>query len=224
MILRKEFLFILSILFVSNVWGEETNEKESFDRSGYILRPEVGVGASTFYDEGAPYINIDLGRQFNNLFFAGAGVGYTIVQSRNISRPGRDKFYSTLPIYASVRLTPVRRPITPIIDLKIGYNIGIGSHDNSYYDFYKNENSLWFFKERALHEKWQGLFLYASLGIQIHNFDLICFWDFTGGKTEINYYNYFNNTSSTTFSEKEHDMYYGLGLKIGYNFNFSKRK
>lgn len=224
MILRKGFLFILSILFVSNIWGEETSEKESFDRSGYILRPEVGVGVSTFYDEGAPYISIDFGRQFNNLFFAGVGVEYTIVQSNSISRPDRDKFYSTLPIYASARLTPVRRPITPIMDLKIGYNIGIGSHDFSYYEFYKNENSLWSFKERTSQEKWQGLFLYASAGIQIHNFDLLWFWDFTGGKTTTNYYNYYNSTSNTTFSEKEYDLHYGLGLKIGYNFNLSKKK
>jgi len=215
---KKQILLFLSIILVGNVCAQEaeTEGKKSFSRCGYILRPEVGIGNSMFSDRIAPYASIDFGYQFDNPFFVGAGVEYTIAQVR------RSTSYSTLPIYVSARISPVKRPVTPIIDMKIGYNIGIGKREYNYFSYYKGTPALWFYKETHTKERWQGLFLYASCGIQIRRVDVLWFWDCTGGIEKENTYD--SGTERTSSSRKYRHSYLGTGLKLAYNVGIKGRK
>ena len=65
-----------------------------------------------------------------------------------IASPNYHRVYSTLPIYISTRVSPVKRPVTPFVDLKIGYNIALKSRDYSYPSYYKSANSLWNFEKK----------------------------------------------------------------------------
>lgn len=216
---KKQILLFLSTILVVNVCAQEaeTEGKKSFSRCGYILRPEVGIGNSMFSDRIAPYASIDFGYQFGNPFFVGAGVEYTIAQvSRSTS-------YSTLPIYVSARISPVaKRPVTPIVDLKMGYNIGIGKREIYYLDYFKESPALWQFKETYTGERWQGLFLYASFGIQIRRVDVQWFWDHTGGLEKSHVYT--SSTGKTSDTETHHLSYLGTGLKLAYNIRIKGRE
>lgn len=212
MIFKRVLLSLLSAVVIGNVCADDT--ENGYDRHGYVLRPEMGIGSSNYHSEGAPYANVDFGYQFSNPFFAGVGVEYTIAS------PNYHRVYSTLPIYISTRVSPVKRPVTPFVDLKIGYNIALKSRDYYYHSYYRSANSLWNFEENIEEEKWEGLFLFTSIGIQIRKVEFLCFFNITGALFEKKIYN--SETDMTIKTEEERRRYGGLGIKLGYNINLSR--
>lgn len=114
----------------------------------------------------------------------------------------------------------MKRPVTPFVDLKIGYNIALKSRDYYYHSYYKSANSLWNFEENIEDEKWKGLFLFTSIGIQIRKVEFLCFFNITGALFEKKIYN--SETDMTIKTEEERRRYGGLGIKLGYNINLSR--
>lgn len=68
------------------------------------------------------------GYQFNPYFYLGGGLSFYLNVTTASER------FNSIPIFANVRITPLKRSITPFLDVKVGYDFNLyDNHDHGFY-------------------------------------------------------------------------------------------
>lgn len=109
-------------------------KKESFRKSGFTLRPELGfVYGRTSYNNSMIGATADLaiGYQAGSHFFFGAVVGYGgEYHYHNYSYPDPEIAYSLIPLMADVRWYIINHKNTFVVDVQGGLNLNNKEHED----------------------------------------------------------------------------------------------
>lgn len=187
-----------------------------------FLRPEVGAGimtASNIVEKEGNYdlsVGITMAYQFNPALSVGWGVSF-FMNTMNIENfdevmswspeakeDYEDKNY-LLPIYCMVRYKFLPKKVTPFLDGRLGYAVGLSKYN------LKVEPV-----DPGISTENNGLFLELNAGVQIKNFSVSLQVN-RFGCTDV-------NADLRKWLGHEKTDYHNsfLGLKIGYDFNLSK--
>ena len=77
----------------------------------------TGLGLDKYDDQIGVDAVVVNGYQFNSYLFAGAGIGYMFFKG---TATGSTDFNGGFPVFADVRLTPLKTTVTPLLELRMG--------------------------------------------------------------------------------------------------------
>lgn len=209
--MRKYLLIsILSLLSVTSVFSKG----EEYQRNGFCLRPEVAFLVNEFCDElfFASDVCFNASYYFEKPFSVGVGLGYKIYSDG-------DEHASALPLYACARWTPLKRKITPFVDLRVGYLFGLKKITDEYYSYFKTSASRWGYEETIENEILHGIYVSPRIGVTFRKVDVFVSGNLTGAELTKDFYN-----SNTQRNTNENQWYKDLGLQIGVSYNFFLKK
>ena len=189
---------------------------------GLFFRPEVGGGKLVFSNRTDTKANFDItagvnmGYQFNANFSIGWGISFYYssmklenFEERTAWNPAtRDEFEDKvyrLPFYVSGRWKFTQKKLTPFVDGRFGYAVGLNK-----YTFKEDQTDPGITTEN------NGLYLEFGAGIQCKNFSVSVVLDRLACKDFDPEYRKLNGWPGII--NNYHDVY--IGLKLGYDFTF----
>lgn len=189
---------------------------------GLFFRPEVGGGKLVFSNRTDTKANFDItagvnmGYQFNANFSIGWGISFYYssmklenFEERTAWNPAtRDEFEDKvyrLPFYVSGRWKFTQKKLTPFVDGRFGYAVGLNKYT------FKEDQS-----DPGITTENNGLYLEFGAGIQCKNFSVAVVLDRLACKDFDPEYRELAGWPG--INSNYHDVY--IGLKLGYDFTF----
>jgi len=189
---------------------------------GLFFRPEVGGGKLVFSNRTDTKANFDItagvnmGYQFNANFSIGWGISFYYssmklenFEERTAWNPAtRDEFEDKvyrLPFYVSGRWKFTQKKLTPFVDGRFGYAVGLNKYT------FKEDQS-----DPGITTENNGLYLEFGAGIQCKNFSVAVVLDRLACKDFDPEYRELVGWKG--INSNYHDVY--IGLKLGYDFTF----
>ncbi len=190
---------------------------------GLFLRPEIGGGlmtASNLVDKSGNYdfsVGIDMGYQFNPNLSVGWGVSFFM---NSMKYDGLEELLALwspesidnykdmnylLPIYCMVRYKLFQKKLTPFVDGRLGYVVGLSKYE------LKVEPA-----DPGIATENNGLYLELNFGVQIKNLSVSLQVNRLGSKDVDPDFREWCGLEKTDY----HNSF--IGLKVGYDFNLSK--